>query len=89
MTEQIAGQTGSKPRQTGNDPSGAKKNGKRERRVYEHEMSAGERFALRQILGAKNALTALAIAVQEGRGVTPEIVKSCSQIVQDSADILF
>lgn len=62
---------------------------KRQKRVYDHEMSASERFALQACIKAKNALAAIAVHIQEGKGCKPEIVKSALAIQSAAADVLF
>lgn len=61
----------------------------RRRTVYDHDMTGAEKFALRSILGAKNACSQLAIAVQSGKPVKAEAVKLCQALQMAAGDMLF
>ena len=59
------------------------------RKVYTYEMTARDKVALRAVLSAKNACTAIAVAIQEGKPVKPESVKACYDLQMVAADMLF
>lgn len=61
----------------------------RNRKVYTHEMTGAEKFALQACLKAKNALSAIAEHIQEGKGCKTEIVKSALAIQSAAAEVLF
>lgn len=66
---------------------GARK--KPERRIYEHKMTERDRFALQSVLKAKGALTAMAVAIQEGKGCNADLVQSCLDLQSAAAKALF
>ena len=59
------------------------------RKVYAYEMTARDKVALRAVLSAKNACTAIAVAIQEGKPVKPESIKACYDLQMVAADMLF
>ena len=61
----------------------------RDRKVYQHAMTPSEKFALQTCLKAKNALSAIAINIQEGKGCNPDIVKTALAIQLAAAEALF
>ena len=61
----------------------------RKRKEYAHEMTGAERFAYQTVLSAKNACSRLAVAIQEGKGCTPDVIESCTQLVNASGRVLF
>ena len=61
----------------------------RNRIQYDHEMTPSEKFALQVVLKAKNALTAMAVHIQEGKGCSPDIVKTSLAIQLAAAELLF
>lgn len=68
-------------------PAGVKKD--RERRQYDHEMSDKERFALQVVLKAKAACAQIAIAIQEGKGITPEAYQAALSLQASAGAMLF
>lgn len=62
---------------------------KRERRVYDHELSDKERVALRAVLAAKSTLAQVAVAIQEGKGVNVEFYKLCIELQKEAGFTLF
>lgn len=64
-------------------------NKKRQKRSYSYEMTERDKVALRAVLSAKNACTALAIAIQSGKQVKPEAISACLHLQAQAADMLF
>lgn len=61
----------------------------RNRKVYDHEMTSSERFALQAFQKARNALAALCEHVQEGKGCSAEAVTMAIGIQASAAKVLF
>jgi len=61
----------------------------RKRREYAHEMSDKERFSLQVVLKAKAACAQIAIAIQEGKGITPEAYKAALSLQEHAGAMLF
>lgn len=61
----------------------------RVRKVYAHSMTDAEKWALGQVKKAKSACTQIAVAIQNGKGVKPELIDACTEIVKASGRILF
>jgi hypothetical protein len=62
---------------------------KRARKVYEHEMTEQEKFALQIVQRAQSALRTVNDAIKSGRQVKPEVIKMAHQFVGASVDMLF
>jgi len=52
-------------------------------------MTEREKFALQVILKAKNALSAVAVELQEGKGCSAELLKSALAIQASAAELMF
>jgi hypothetical protein len=61
----------------------------RNKRAYTHVMTDAEKFALRIVLNGKSACTQLAIAIQEGKTIKPEILKACGELYTLAGTMLF
>jgi hypothetical protein len=61
----------------------------RKRKVYDHELTSSERFALQAFQKARNALTALCEHIQEGKGCSAETVTMAIGIQASAAKVLF
>jgi hypothetical protein len=85
-TEKVGGQSASG---SGSGVAYGRPSATRNKRVYAHKMTDAERFALRTVLNAKSACSQLAIAIQEGKPVKPEIVRACADVYAKSGDMLF
>ena len=59
------------------------------RKVYTHTMTEREKWALQIVLKAKGACTQLAIAIQEGKQVSPQAIGRCSDVIQATGDMIF
>lgn len=61
----------------------------RKRREYDHEMTEAEKYALQTVLKTKNALSACAVKIQEGKSIPPGVVKACLALQVEAAEVLF
>ena len=89
MADQVASKGGASGSKGASPVSSDGTRKRAERRQYSHTMTEGEKFALQSVLKAKNALTAIAVHIQEGKGCNPYIVKACLSIQSEAADVLF
>lgn len=71
------------------DKAGEGKPADRQRKVYDHELSTSERFALQAFQKARNALTACCEHLQEGKGCTSEMVTQAIALQASAALMLF
>lgn len=59
------------------------------RRLYDHAMSPKDKFALQAVLKARSGLNAAAVAIQEGKPINADLVKSCLEVQAACADLIF
>lgn len=71
----------------GSQSNGGKK--KVVRKVYDHEMTAEEGYALQQVQRAQSALRIINEAIKSGKTVKADVVKLCQQINIAVGDMLF
>lgn len=76
----------------GSVPGAAGGNGGRKkpvRKVYDHELTAAENFALQGVQRAAAALKVVNDAIRSGTAVSPKIVELCHEINKAAGDMLF
>lgn len=61
----------------------------REKRTFDHVMTDKDKFALQTVLKCKNALSATAIAIQEGKPVNAGVVQIALELQKIIAEMLF
>lgn len=69
--------------------SGAVTRKKPVRKVYEHEMTSAESYALQTVQRATSGLRTINDAIKSGKPVNPEVVKLCHQLNMAIGDMLF
>lgn len=59
------------------------------RKVYEHELTQAENFALQTVQRAASGLRTINDAIRSGKAINPEVVRLCHQLNQAIGDMLF
>lgn len=61
----------------------------RKRKVYDHEMTQAENFALQTVQRATSALRTINDAIKSGKKVNPDVIKLCFELSKAAGDMLF
>jgi hypothetical protein len=69
--------------------SGAVAGKSRVRKVYEHEMTEQERFALQTVQRAQGALKTINDAIKSGKKVNPDVISLCFDLSKAAGEMLF